>query len=289
MASTSRRDGFVYVATGPKYLEEAVRSAESLRQHHRNHRICLITDSVPTDRGAFDDIVIATSVAHQPVDKLLAIGCPYERFIFLDSDTRVFGDLSPLLDLLDEFDVAAHQDIQRGWHYELPGVPLAFSEFNTGVLAFRRSARVEGFFRQWADTFVALQAEFGFVSDQPAFRRALFHSDLRIAPIPSEFHFLGNFPNSLLWTVRVIHGRGDLDRMKRQVDEVLGPRVYVPEVGVIPRFLGRRSWLTSTVRTARRMANLLVRPPSDSAAANPSHWWLEEQRASSLRAGKPRA
>src|SRR6185295_8034232 len=41
-------EGFVYVATGSGYLEEARRSAESLRRCNPGCRICLITD----DAGA---------------------------------------------------------------------------------------------------------------------------------------------------------------------------------------------------------------------------------------------
>lgn len=277
MTSSPNSRGFVYVATGTGYLDEARRSAESLCRCNPGYPVCLVTDKPVPERDLFDEVVVRADAERKPIDKLLAVHCPYERAVFLDTDTRVFGDLSPIFALLDQFDLAAHQDVNRGWNYELPGVPLAFSEFNTGVLAFRRSAAVEEFFHQWRRNHEQLSREFGFVNDQPAFRHTLFHSRLRIAPLPSEFHFLANFPNYLLWNVRLIHARGDLEHMARQIDEELGPRAYIPDVGVVPAFHGRRGWLKNTLRTARRMGCLLFRPPKDSAAANPRKWWLEER------------
>jgi hypothetical protein len=269
--------GFVYVATGTGYLDEALRSAESLRRWNPGRRICLISDNAPPTTELFDDVVLRADAQHKPIDKLLAIHCPYDRAVFLDTDTRVFDDLSPLFPLLDRFDIAVHQDVNRGWNYQLPDVPLAFSEFNTGVLAFRRSPAVEEFFHQWRRNHEQLSRAFGFVNDQPAFRQTLFHSTLRIAPLPSEFHFLGNFPNNLLWNVRLIHARGDLERMARQINAELGGRAYIPDVGVVTSFHGRVGWLKTTLRTAWRMMHLAIRPPKDSAAANPRKWWLAEK------------
>lgn len=267
--------GFVYVATGTAYLAEAQRSAASLRRHHRDIPICLVTDRAPADRTPFDEIMLRADAQQKPIDKLLAWHCPYERAVFLDTDTCIFGDLSPLFDLLDRFDLAVLQDVNRGWSYELPGVPACFTEFNTGVIAFRRTPGVGAFFANWRRNHEHLGRTGGFVNDQPAFRQTLYASDLRVAPLPSEFHFLANFPNALLWKVRLIHARGNLEEMARQIDERLGCRVFIPEVGVVTRFAGRRRWLGETWRTAWRMARLLWRPPADSAAANPGKWWLD--------------
>lgn len=270
--------GFVYVATGSGYVDEARRSAGSLRQHHPEVPICLITDQKIENPGPFTETRRPLGpVEHKPIDKLLAIEAPYERCIFLDTDTFVLDDLSPVFDVLDQFELAAHQDVNRGWNYTLPDVPLAFSEFNTGVIAFRPGPVVRELFQAWRHHYDALHRDFGFVNDQPAFRRALYHSAVRVAPLPSEFHFLGNFPNAALWNVRLIHARGDYARIAREANETLGGRAYIPNVGVVPGFAGRKGWLKATCRTFWRMARLLIRPPQDSAAANPRQWWLNER------------
>lgn len=270
--------GFVYVATGDGYLAEARRSAESVRHHHPQLPICLVTDQEHAAGGPFTEIRRPRGpVGHQPIDKLLAIEAPYERCIFLDTDTFVLDDLSPVFEVLERFDLAAHQDVNRGWNYTLPDVPLAFSEFNTGVIAFRNAPAVQDFFRAWRGEYEQLHREFGFVNDQPAFRRTLFHSALRVAPLPSEFHFLGNFPNAALWNVRLIHARGDYARIAREANGTLGSRAYIPNVGVVPAYAGRKAWLKVTLAIFWRMARLLVQTPRDSAAANPRKWWLNER------------
>lgn len=275
--TTTPSRGFVYVATGTGYVEEAVTSARSLRRHHRDLPICLITDREDVPAGVFDDVLVRQDVARKPIDKLHAWSCPYDRAIFLDSDTQVFGDLSPLFSLLDRFDLAVLHDVNRGWHYQLPGVPESFTEFNTGVIAFRRTPAMAGFFQLWQRLHAGLAAREGFVNDQPAFRQALYESDVRVAPIPSEFHFLGSFPNAVFWKVRLVHTRGDLAAIHRRVDEVLGGRAYIPHVGVVPPFAGRFAWLRVTLRTFGRMLRLVFAPPSDTADANPRQWWLEEK------------
>jgi hypothetical protein len=268
--------GFVYVATGSGYLEEARRSAASLRQHHPDLPICLVTDHPVAAAAPFTDIVIRTDVEHRPIDKLLALAAPYARCVFLDTDTCVLGDLTPLFGVLDGFELAAHQDVNRGWDYELPGVPLAFSEFNTGVIAFRNEPAVHAFFREWRRHYDELLRDLKLVNDQPSFRRAIFQSRLRLAPLPSEFHFLGNFPNSALWQVRLIHARGDYDRIAREANETLGGRAYIPNVGVVPAYAGRRAWWSATWRLFWRMLRLVIRPPTDAAAIHPRKWWLGE-------------
>lgn len=279
MTSGKMGAGFVYVATGSGYLEEARRSAESLRRCNPGIPVCLVTDAPLCGAGEpFDQVVLCAGAEHKPIDKLLAFDCPFERAVFLDADTRVFGDLSPLFTLLEKFDLALHQDVNRGWNYDLPDVPVAFTEFNTGVIAFRRNEATAAFFAEWRKNYDDLNRTQGLVNDQPAFRRTLYHSSLRIAPLPSEFHFLGNFPNYLFWKVRLIHGRGDLDRMARQIDVTLGGRAYIPDVGVVGAFRGRATWLRTALLTSWRMLRLVLRPPSDRSAENPRKWWAEEER-----------
>lgn len=271
--------GFVYVATGAAYLPEAWHSATTLRRYHPDWPICLITDCPPADRGPFTEIrQPAGPVAHKPIDKLLAYEAPYDQVLFLDTDTHVVDDLSPVFGVLDRFDLALAQDVNRGWNYELPDVPLAFTEFNTGVIAFRKGEGVARFFHDWRENYLRLRTELNLVNDQPAFRRTVFHSPLRIAPLPSEFHFLGDFPNSTLWKVRLIHARGDHARIERQANATLGLRAYVPELGAMPAYTGRQQLLRSLLAFVARGLRLLLRGPESVTAQHPSKWWLEEGR-----------
>jgi len=271
------KHSFVYVATGTAYLEEARRSAESLRRHHPEVAICLISDHPPTEKGPFTEIRRpAGAVRHTPMDKVLAYEAPYEQIVFLDTDTHVCGDLRPIFELLERFDLAAVQDVNRGWNYELPGLPMTFSEFNTGVIAFRKSPKVEQFFGEWARAYDELRQSHGLINDQPAFRRTLFRSDLRVAPLPNEFHFLGDFPNSTLWKIRLIHARGNAERIEKEANEVLGLRAYLPELGVWNKFCGKRSLITNLARFFRRGLRIVFQGAEDVTGKHPSRWWQNE-------------
>jgi len=273
----SANRAFVYVATGEAYVAEAMRSAESLRRWHAEARIVLVTDVPPGTSTPFDDVCLPSGpIEHTPIDKVLACEVPAERIVFLDTDTFVLDDLSPIFDLLDRFDLAVLQDVNRGWNYQLPGVPLTFSEFNTGVIGVRKSPEMETFFRDWRAEYERLRKAPGFVSDQPSFRSALYRSGLRVAPLPSEFHFLANYPNAALWNVRLIHGRGDYAQMAALANETLGLRAYVPGLGVMTRFQGKGRLCRELARWGGRAMKMLLGGAGDLLPKHPTNWGAHE-------------
>jgi hypothetical protein len=269
-------NGFVYVATGEGYLREAIASAETLRRAMPGAAIAVMSDVAPSAGHAFDQVIRIDDVRHGPIDKLRAIDAPFDRVVYLDTDTIVGGDLSALFDVLERFDVAALPEIKRGWDYRLPEVPAAFAELNTGVIAFRRTPQVSSLFADWRRLYDELHAGAGLTSDQPAFRLALWRSAVRFAPLPSEYHFLSNAPNYIMWDAKLIHGRGDLAASLRDVNRVLEPRAYVPGIGVVPGFRGRRGWVRETLRVVWRMARVALSRPADPSRLAPKKWWLAE-------------
>jgi len=274
--STAR--AFAYVATGPGYVSEAIHSARSLRQHHPQGVIALITDCPPQDQSPFNLIQDPRrKVERGPIDKLQAYDLPFEEIVFLDSDTLVLGDLEPIFDLLSTHDMAALLDVNRGWNYDLPGLPVTFSEMNTGVLAFRKSEKVEKFFQDWHSNFEELKPILAGqgqppMSDQPSFRYTLFRSNIRMATLPSEFHFLADFPNATMWRVSLVHGRSDLSRAGALLNAKPGLRAYLPYGGCLARFQGRKSLLMGTVRFLLRLSLFLIRPVRDPSSQGPSQW-----------------
>jgi hypothetical protein len=266
--------GFVYVATGDGYVAEARRSAASLRRHHAGAKILLMTDRAPVEAAPFDEIVLLPAVERDPGDKIGMVAAPFDEIVFLDTDTFVCGPIDDLFALLETHDLAVLQENNRGWNYELPGVPRSYPEFNTGVIAFRRTPAVQAFFAEWRTAFVTLRAAKGEKSDQPSFRGTLFRSPLRVAVLPSEYHFLANFPNYIMWDARLLHGRGDLPAIARDVNAELGARAYVPHLGVLRGYLGRAAWARTLARVGWRLLHRIVRPPADASRASPGRWWL---------------
>jgi hypothetical protein len=230
--------GFVYVATGERYRSEAATSAAQLRRTNPGARICLIADH---GEGPvfWDDLVLLDRPVFGFRDKLAMHLCPYDRFVFLDTDTYVGSDLTEIFQLLDHFDVAGHQ-LFEGHDYRLADVPDAFPEIQGGVLAFKRSPSVESFFEQWLvnyEAFHALNREghyhYSNVSEQKTLRLTLYCSSLRLAVLGPEFNFIPAQVDFACATVRIFHGRGDLAAFARRMNAKTGNRVYLPPIDSI--------------------------------------------------------
>jgi hypothetical protein len=273
-------EGFVYVATGGAYVAEAVASAASLRRAMPAARVALVTDTPPSPETArqFDHVIVRPEAQRSPIDKLLAWDAPFDRCVFLDTDTRVAGDLGGLFRVLDHYDLAALPEIARGWDYRLPGVPDAFAEFNTGVIAFRRTPAAAAFFSEWRSRHEKLARTEGFVSDQPAFRWVAFDGQARVASLPSEYNFISGQPNYTMWRILLLHGRDNPDVLLPRLNAGLGPRVHVPGLGLIAGFCGRRHWLAQGLRLLCTGLTTLLRPRSPSVSAANQVWLGQEAR-----------
>lgn len=237
---TSHAAGFVYVATGDSYYEEAARAAASVRRHHPGKRICLITDRV---RGTpfWDDLVLLPNPDFGFRDKMHMGLSPYEKSLFLDTDTEVLLPLDDVFVLLDRFELAAHQ-LFEGHDYTPPGVPDIFPDFNTGVVAFRNSPRTTAFFKIWRehyDLYLARNTPENYryenVSDQQSFRVVAYESDLRLAVLGPEYNFVPHHVNFACAAVRILHGRGthELADLARRLNMRLGNRAYAPRLDAI--------------------------------------------------------
>jgi hypothetical protein len=241
--------GFVYVATGEKYMNEAVRSVRSLREHNPGIRVCLLADRDPPS-GLFDDIISIPKPAFGFADKLHMVRAPYQRAVFLDTDTLIVGDISGLFRLLEFHDIAAKLEVYPGWDYDFPELPKEFIEYNTGVIAFRKTPHVEQFFTDWTTEYHSLAASSRrFNTDQPSFRRTLYRSPLRHCAIPTEYHLQADMGGYLYWDARLIHCHHDQERAARIANRVRGARAYLPKLATIPTsYSGLRGHLGTWLR-----------------------------------------
>jgi hypothetical protein len=269
----------VYVATGEGYVQEALRSATRLKAVMPNEKVCLITDVRPPATAVFDEIIETRNCVRGPIDKVLAVEAPFDDVIFVDTDTYAVSDLTGVFDVLKGFDFALLHETRRGWDYELPDVPRAFSEYNTGVVAFRNSPEVKEFFREWRTQFDAMKSILPVPNtDQPSFRRTIFHSKLRIATLPSEYHFLSDSPNYVMWDAKLIHGRRGGAEVDQVVNSLMGCRVYVPHLGVIGAYEGRKGLIKSGAKLLKNVARCFVTPPADLSQRAPAKWWPDTAR-----------
>jgi len=210
--------GILYIATGQKYIDEAIQSAGSCKEH--NHvAIALITDRqdyiLPS--GLFDQVIIKDA-QFSYVDKLLLRHSPFESTIFLDTDTLVCEKLDDLFQILNYREFAIHQ-ADEGYEFNMPEVSNAMPEFNTGVIAYKNTENVMQLFKDWGESFNEYQE---IQTDQWHLRKTLYESNVKFAIFSSAYNFIIYYPNFVIQTVKVLHGRpfAELKKIAQQINTI---------------------------------------------------------------------
>ena len=179
--------GVVYIATGEKYVRAAVNSAASVKKHCKNLKIHLFTDLENFSHDCIDGIThIEQPHRRSKVDYL--IKTPFERTLYLDSDTRIVDNIAEVFKLLDNFDIALahaharnHPATKEQWHTH---IPYSFPQLNGGVILFKMNAKVESLLKQWREAYHTA----GFKKDQVTLRELVWNSDLRLTILPPEYN-----------------------------------------------------------------------------------------------------
>jgi FkbM family methyltransferase len=246
--------GVLYIATGQQYRTEAAVSARSLKAVWPEITIGLIADE-PVHDSCFDWIdVVGASISFSKVS--LIVRSPFERTVFLDTDTYCIHPFPELFDLLDRFDLAAsHEDGRFSTRIDphtgqdvflrAGDLPDSFPEFNTGVIAFHSRPDVLDVLRQWPAAYDAWRrTAIPSRHDQPSFRKIIYESDLRVAVLSSEYNFRLVCPGYARTAIKIIHGRWPNPELGQTPEEILrtaaatfnanqGPRVFVRNFGMI--------------------------------------------------------
>lgn len=205
--------GILYVATGQRYVDEAQRSAASAKRQMPDLPRTLHVDAASeVERGLFTEVRLIEKPTYTFFDKILPlIESPYERTLFLDTDTLVIDPVQEVFELLDRFDLGyVHGPWRACPGYALEACPSAFAEPNTGVILYRRGEAVKDLFSRWANLYAGqLRSATPPAHDQPAFRQVLYESSLRFVVLPPEYNFRTVFPGLCGGGLRVkiLHGR----------------------------------------------------------------------------------
>lgn len=196
--------GVLYIVSGIEHIQMAIHSAQSVRETNPNMPIHLFAD-IEKQNFQFDKKTTPfTSWENIPnphrrskVDYMAQT--PFERTLYLDTDTRVVCDLIDVFNLLDQFDVAlahAHKrELEKKQKPVKISLPKAFPQFNSGVFFYKKNEKTLQAFKQWQEWFY----ESKLPTDQNTLREILWASDLRIATLPPEYNvrFLKYL---LIWT-----------------------------------------------------------------------------------------
>lgn len=241
--------GAVYVATGDDFVEEAKASATSLKDNmdipatlfaHTDMDVDIFNEveTIPEPNFGFKDKVYAMKHA------------PYDRNLYMDTDTFVCSEINDIFDILDEFDLAAAHAVTRwtGGLTENPkkpgrtvdGIPRSFPMYSTGVMVFNNNREVKSLFTKWQ-----IEYDEAYHGDQPAFRRVIYNSDVRIGTLLPSYNYVAKHAGYSYGEVKIIHHRLlDIDSpgasklisvrdFQEKINENLGERVTYGRNGEI--------------------------------------------------------
>lgn len=217
--------GALYYATGEEYLEEAVRSVRSLKRHMPGLPVAVVTDQEDVPEIFDTATVIEPTDRHPFLDRIqYQAESPYDRTLYLDTDTYVTADVGELFELLDRFDFAAAlSPIRRRMPME---VPEGFVEFNTGVIVHKRTESVRNMFFRFEELYEQYMEERGKFNNEPFLRQALYEHDVNICTLPDEYNCRFFGPTFLNDTVKILHGQHpDMAAMAEMVNKETSKRV----------------------------------------------------------------
>lgn len=227
-----------YCAIGAQYADMARISAASLRRHNPDVVITVLTDQ-NLEAGLFDHIVAAGDLKDIVAIKLARISLletiEAERALFLDCDTFVVADLSPVFELLDTYDMAVAYDTWRNCSVTPYGTYM-----NNGVIFFRSSDPVRRLWQEWKRRFRAdptLPVRPDLIRDQPTFEAALHDCRPRLFVLAPEYNVRICEPVHIAGAARILHGDfaamldGSIERLAQFLNSEAGPRVFIPSTG----------------------------------------------------------
>jgi len=226
--------GIIYIATGRKYVDEALISARSAKTHMPDVPIALFSDLSAAEVDAadtVDSIFELDAVDYSCRDKIQPLlATPFEKTLFLDTDTFVCEPVYDVFDIMDRFDIALSQAPDR-YQYYLPHLPDCFTEFNSGVIAFRKNKRIKELLASWEETFFRmLEEDDGSYRDQHSLRDAVYRSDAQLFVLPPEYNFRTICPNyaGRHCKVKILHGRhADLQKVASRLNHSDDARVFL--------------------------------------------------------------
>jgi hypothetical protein len=226
--------GFLYIATGRRFIAEAVESVASLRSHMPGAATCCFTDEPGLAAPHFDQVFLIAEPFRNFFEKIPPLSrTPFDRTIFVDTDTTFAAPMMDVFLLLGRFELAVVAD---PFWCEMPGLPACFAQMNTGLIAYQRTPRVLAFFGRWFETY---QGEFRrsgcerSYHDQSSFQRALYESDVRFYLLPNEYNLRLSCPQLIrIWApARMLHARHkDIAKLGPRLNSRSDVRVVWPNV-----------------------------------------------------------
>lgn len=203
--------GILYMVTGERYLDEARRSAESASAVMPDVERAIATDATDADLAIFDQ-VIEYEFERQEIDGRSWLMnstippnlSPFDRTLYLDSDTYLAADVTEVFELLEDFDLAMCPSPKRT---QVQALPEPWYRFNCGVIAYRDTPNVRSFLDRWNEIYRRHLHERDDPIDQPSYAEALAETELRWFNLPRQYNVRVPRRGQLSREAKIIHGR----------------------------------------------------------------------------------
>jgi len=230
--------GVLYFLVGERgrrrYLHSIKLSAESLKTHMPQLKICLFTDLDLGGLSHFDTIIRTNPCRRGELWTYKWEEClmksPYNPTLHLDADTYICEGFPEVFDLLNRFDLvmplSPHYGFKkRRWQK----IPSCFPELAGGFMLWKNSSNIEWFFNRTLELIKMRLTKRG---DEPYLIKALYESDVRYAIIPWEYTCVFAQPGYLFGKVKVMHGRftNDIVKDAEIFNQNTNKRIFTGEV-----------------------------------------------------------
>ncbi|MGB3188748.1 MAG: hypothetical protein WBB43_04890 [Limnoraphis sp.] len=260
LAGRPNSRGILYYAKGERWIKEALQSAQSVKAAMPNIKTAIVSDT-PLPKELFDIQIKAPDEVGVKQLKMWSLRqTPFEKTIYLDTDTYIADSIWELFEMLNRFEIALAVTPRwmvklkrNGGNVEENGVPVCFPNLNTGVIVYQKNQRIDNFFSDWAK----LHKDWGEKQDQPPFRNTLYHSDIRFGVLPSNYNYRLPYPDGIWGNVKIFHGHEEnLSEICQRINysenwRITSPRYYHNNSILYGKFSLRRT-LRSTLRKGLR-------------------------------------
>lgn len=231
----------IWIASGEKYVQEAIVSAKSVKRHNPDIPMVLCqpqSDKMIYAQIYFDEFILlakhqydlwfldCTKYLRDVFDRLA-----YDQILLFDTDTYICDDLADYFTILDRFDIVGTHAPGRETAPTVYDVPASFPDLHIGAMSFNRNNTVKALFSSWLKLYQNNQDIYN-ENDQAPLRDALW-GDPRVSvyAMPPEFCFRFPFGGQLRGKVRVLHGRSKMPYDK--IEEVVNQ--HWRKIRVFPR------------------------------------------------------
>lgn len=217
LTTSNKTKAFMWIAAGRAYLEEAGRSAKTVRALHKDADLFIVSPDIAMGVSTVFDFSINAPERMGPfwyLDStryfLFALKTleRYKHIVYLDTDTRVLHPLDDIFALLGKFHFVGAHAPGRITRATADPVPHSFPEINIGMLGLYNGITLRKFVLEWLTRYESNQTLYG-DNDQASLRETLWHNKAKIDYyiVPTEYNFRFGFGGWARYPIHVLHGR----------------------------------------------------------------------------------